>query len=413
MTWQMKPTPSEQLTPRERVKMALRHEEPDRVPTDFLATPEVWRKLIHHLKPDIASVGDSEFFEPAREAVLRHLEIDCRVLSYDMFCTPPESVLHDGAVVDWWITSNRSTPNRMWRQRNPDGTLNDIWGTHSRRVENPYGVYEEFTSWPWRLATSVEELKSHPWPDPDWWDFSPLPGIIRQLDQCQEYHLRFRIGSIFEIVWQLRGLQEFMVDLVTEPAIPLYIMDRLTEVYVENTRRVLKLAGDRLDMVYLYDDVAIQDSLMISQEMWRRYIRPRYAQLIDLAHAYGKPVMYHCDGAIYRLIPDLIDLGIDVLNPVQPDAKGMDSQRLKDEFGDKLTFHGGVDIVKTLPRGTVKDVIAEVQQRINILGKQGGYILCSSHHIQPDTPVENILAMYNPDLRYRNSSRTSFYSRPS
>ena len=138
-----------------------------------------------------------------------------------------------------------------------------------------------------------------------------------------------------------------LTDLALNPDIPLYIMDRITEVLLENTRRVLDLVGERLDMVYFYDDVATQNSLMVSPRMWRKYIRPYHAKLIELAKAYHIPVMYHCDGSIYRLIPELIDLGVDLLNPIQPDAKDMAGYRLKEEFGRRLSFHGGIDIIKT------------------------------------------------------------------
>ena len=232
---------------------------------------------------------------------------------------------------------------------------------------------------------------------------------MNQLDAHDEYHIRFRIGSVFEIGWQLRGLQEFMMDLVEKPEIPMYIMDRLTEIYLENLRRVLdadKAAGDRLDMVYFYDDVGTQNSLMVSRKMWKQYVRPYHVKLIELAHKYGKPVMYHTDGAIYPLIPDFIEMGVDVLNPIQPDAKGMDMRKLKDEFGDQLTFHGGVDIMRTLPKGSPAQVAAEVRERVNLLGKNGGYIMCSSHHIQPDTPIENVIAMYDRALRVRSTDET-------
>ena len=189
------------------------------------------------------------------------------------------------------------------------------------------------------------------------------------------------------------------MDLAVNSEIPEYIMDRLTEIYVENTRRVLDLAGDRLDMVYFYDDVASQEALLVSPRMWRKYIRPRHQKIIDVAKSYGIPVLYHCDGAVYPLIPELIEMGIDVLNPIQADAAGMDPQNLKNEFGGKLSFHGGIDIIKTLPTGTVQDVRDEVRSRIEILGQDGGYVMASSHHIQSDTPVENVLAMYDPDLR--------------
>jgi uroporphyrinogen decarboxylase len=387
------------MAPRERVKTALRHVQPDRTPMDFLATMEIWDRLIQHLKPDTSGIPDGEYYEAGREALLRHFEVDCRVLSYDMFCKPPASLYNPGAVEDWWVSMNRSTPNRMWRQRNPDDTFNDIWSTHSYRMETAVGDYEGFKTWPLSQATSVEDLKKHPWPTPDWWDFSPLPGLMQRLDAHQQYHIRFRLGSVFEIGWQLRGLQEFMMDLVENPAIPMYIMDRLNEIHLENLRRVLELAGDRLDMVYFYDDVATQTSLMVSKKMWAQYVRPHHARIIELAHRYGKPVMYHTDGSVYQLLPEFVELGVDLLNPLQPDAKNMDLQRIKDEFGDKLCFHGGVDIMRTLPKGKPEQVQAEVRNRVNILGKKGGYVLCSSHHIQPDTPIENVIAMYDPALR--------------
>jgi uroporphyrinogen decarboxylase len=389
------------ITPRERVRTALRHEEPDRTPVDFLATTEVWAKLVAELPDEPPPSALDEFMDPQREAVLRALQVDCRVLSYDMFCRPPEGVLHPGAAVDWWGSLNRSTPNRMWRQRNADGTWNDIWGTHSERVETTFGAYEGFVDWPLSQAESVEDLKRHAWPEPDWWDFSPLPDLLKVMDQGGETHVRFRIGSVFEIAWQLRGMQEFLLDLGSQPELPLYIMDRLTDIYVENTRRVLELAGDRLDMVYFYDDVATQASLMISKHMWRDYVRPRHARLVEVAHRYGKPVMYHCDGSVWPLIPEFIDLGVDVLNPIQPDAKGMDLAQIKAAYGDRLCFHGGVDINQTLPRGTPDEVRAEVRERVRVLGAGGGYILCSSHHLQPDTPTENVRAMYEVGLRYR------------
>jgi uroporphyrinogen decarboxylase len=246
----------------------------------------------------------------------------------------------------------------------------------------------------------VADLKNYAWPEPDWWDFTPMPEVIAQLDEFQEYHLRFRMGSVFETAWQLRGMQELLMDLALNPEIPRYIMERLTDIQLENTRRVLELVGHRLDMLYFYDDVATQNSLMISPSMWRTFVRPCHARLIELAKAYNIPVMYHCDGAIYPLIPELIELGVDLLNPIQTDAKGMAPKRLKEEFGDRLSFHGGIDIIKTLPRGSAEEVRAEVRERIQVLGRNGGYIVASSHHIQADTPLENILAMYELPLRY-------------
>ncbi|MCL4393299.1 MAG: hypothetical protein M1482_00480 [Chloroflexi bacterium] len=388
---------NERSSPRERVRTALGHREPDRVPVDFLATPEIWERLVAHYGIESEPPQDSQFFQPGWERVLQLLDVDCRVLSYDMFYNPP--ALQPGASIDWWGALSRSTPNRMWRQNLPDGTAYDIWGHHIRNVENPTGAYEEYVDWPLQPATSVSDLAAFDWPQPDWWNFAPLPDVVRRLDEAGPYHLRFRVGSVFELAWQLRGLQEFLMDLAVDPAIPLYIMDRITDVHVENLKRVLELVGDRLDMVYLYDDVATQKSLMISQAMWRDYVRPRHARIVEVAQSYGKPVMYHCDGAVAPLIPDLINLGISVLNPIQPDSPGMECERLKKDYGDRLSFHGGIDIIKTLPRGTAADVSQEVKDRVRVLGRGGGYVMCSSHHIQSDTPLENVLTMYQLDLR--------------
>ena len=192
------------------------------------------------------------------------------------------------------------------------------------------------------------------------------------------------------------------MDLMIAPEIPRSIMNRIADVHVENTRRVLDLLGDRLDLVYFYDDVAAQTSLLISPETWRAEVRPHHQRLVELAHGRGVPVMYHCDGAIDPLIPELIELGIDVLNPIQPGTAGMEARRLKEAFGDRLAFHGGIDIVDVLPHGTPEAVAAEVSRQVEVLGQGGGYVLCSPHHIQPDTPIDNVIAMYDTSLRYRS-----------
>jgi uroporphyrinogen decarboxylase len=389
------------VSPRQRVLTAMQHRQPDRVPVDFLATPEIWDKLVAHFDPDGTEVDHGGYFSPEREAVLRRLEVDCRLISYDMFCAPPEKALQPGGNIDWWTSLARSTPNRMWRQLMPDGTAFDVWGHHTRSVQHSSGFYEEYASWPLRAAQSVAELAQYAWPQPDWWDFSTVRDAIAKINPRQTYHLRFRAGTMFESAWQLRGMEEFLVDLASDPALPEYILDRISEVVVENTRRVLEAASELIDMVYFYDDMGAQTGLLISKNMWRKYIRPHHQRLIEMAHSFDKPVMYHSDGAIYPLLVELIDLGVDVLDPIQPNARDMAPARLKAEFGERLAFHGGIDIVETLPLKPPEEVIAEVSERVRVMGENGGYILASSHHIQPDTPLENILAMYKVELRHR------------
>ena len=388
------------LTPRQRVELSLNHQAPDRIPTDFFATPEVWDNLMQGFRIEKTEPEDGDYYEESREEVLRRLAIDCRVISYDMFIDPPANILAPGAAVDWWGSLTRSTPNRMWRQKLPDGTSRDVWGRCSGVVRNAFGAYEENIFNPLCNASSLEDLQGYRWPSPDWWDFSGLPGLIEQYDRREQYHIRFRAGSVFEVAWQLRGMEAFLIDMVTQPQLAEYIMDRLTEVYVANLRSVLELAGERIDMIYIYDDVATQNSLMLSKKAWTQSIRPRHAKIFDLARQYGKQIMYHCDGAISFLLPELLDMGITVITPVQVDAKGMQPELLKEKFGKRLSFHGGIDIIGTLRKGTPDEVTAEVQNRVRVLGEGGGYILASSHHIQPDTPVENIHKMYDLNLRY-------------
>jgi len=376
-------------TCRERVLTALAHRAPDRVPCDLLAVPEVWQKLQEALDVD------------SREAVLRRLEVDCRRVSYDSYCAPPERVIADGKV-EWWDHPARSTSERTWRLRKDDLWI-DIWGARRREVEHAYGRYEELVEYPLASASSIGDLRAYDWPTPDWFDFSGLPDELASLDRDGECHIRYRIGSLFETAWSLRGFEQTLMDLALDPKIPAYIMDRLLKVHIANLETVLSLAGERIDMVYYYDDLATMDSLLMSEQMWRKNIKPRQEQLLQVARDRGNPIMYHCDGSISRLIPELIEMGISLLNPIQTNAKDMDPEVLKRSFGERLSFHGGVDISNLLPKGSKEEVEAEVRRLVQVLGEGGGYILAPAHHIQADSRVENILSMYQVDLRYRSS----------
>ncbi|RMG99368.1 MAG: hypothetical protein D6706_05600, partial [Chloroflexi bacterium] len=205
-----------EFTHQERVQAAIRHEITDRVPCDFLATSEVWDKLVQHFQPDTTGLEDMAWLQPEREAILRQLGVDCRLFSYDMFCNPPETVIKPGARIDWWGSLTRSTPNRMWRQITPDGTVYDIWGERRKVETHSFGHYEAHTGWVLGDATSIGDLKNYCWPTPDWWDFSELPAMIDRLQQDGPFHVRFRLGSFFEEAWGLRGLEQFMLDIALE-----------------------------------------------------------------------------------------------------------------------------------------------------------------------------------------------------
>ena len=362
------------MTPKERVNAAIRHREPDRVPRDFSAEPAVWSRLLQKLQTD------------DREAILRHFDIDCRVISYDSGI-----FLHrrnDEA-------SSPASDAKSWKREVAPGLFVDVWGAKRCRVKNDWGEYEELCEYPLANAQSVNDLEQFRWPVPDWWDFSEVPRVAEEIGHRGYYHLRYRVGSIFETAWSLRGFDRFLMDLVLNPGMTQYIMERILEVHLENLRQVMSFAGNAIDMIYTYDDVAHQNGLLISPALWRKTIRPFQRRLFEKAKEYGKPIMLHCCGAVRPLLPEWIDMGLDVINPIQPLAANMNFSELKEEFGNRLAFHGGIDIQELLPRGTPQEVSETIRKTCQILGKQGGYILAPAHHIQADTPLENVFALYD------------------
>ena len=350
-----------ELSPRERVQMALDLREPDRTPVDFWAVPEVWTRLQAHF----GGVSEDE--------VLRRLRVDVR-----------------------WVKPDYVGPERTL----DDGTEVDAFGAWRKTVEHEFGSYNEYAGYPLADAESAEDVHAWDWSQTAYWDVSRLPDELARLDADQPYFTCYDVGGIFERSWGLRGLDRFLMDLVEQPEVACAIMDEMTDLYIANVTRVLAAGGGRIDMVYTWDDVAHQRGLMMSPRMWRRYIVPRHQRLNAAIRAADPHVklMYHSCGAIFPLIPALIDeLGIDVLNPLQPQAKGMDPARLKAQFGDRIAFHGGVDLQQTLPHGTPAEVQAEARHLIETLAPGGGYVLAAAHYLQNDIPTENILAMYETD----------------
>jgi uroporphyrinogen decarboxylase len=215
----------------------------------------------------------------------------------------------------------------------------------------------------------------------------------------------------------LRGWTEYMEDLVERPAFAEALMDHVVDFWVAVTERALAEAGEFVDIVVFLDDVGGQRAPLMKPEMYRRMIKPRHRRLVDSGKRHGKRVLWHTCGSVYALIPDLIDIGIDALNPVQVSAAHMDPKRLKREFGRDLAFWGGIDTHRVLPFGTPADVCDEVKRLIEDLASGGGYVLGAVHNIQPDVPPENILALYaaprNPDAPRKktgDSPRVSGFS---
>ncbi|HWQ52547.1 MAG TPA: uroporphyrinogen decarboxylase family protein [Bryobacteraceae bacterium] len=345
----------EELTPRERVLLALDHREADRVPVDFMATPETWARLGGML-------GTED-----HEAMLRRLGVDLRHPRQPYVGPPLEP-----------------------------GT--DAWGVRRRSLPHAGGAYEEICFHPLAKLRDASELVDYPWPDPQWWDAEGLKLEIEQLDPRGRYAVALEEfgdpGGIFEIAWYLRGMEQFLMDLATRPEIAYEIMGRVADFYVGMAERVMRAASERIDLIWTSDDIAHQHGRLISGKCWRELVAPHHARLNQRIHELGTRVMYHSCGAVRPFIPGLVEIGVDVLDVLQFSATGMDAQEIKDTFGDRLSFHGGMDVQSTLPFCTEDDVRRITEERIKILGKGGGYIMAPTHNIQADTPARNIVTMY-------------------
>jgi uroporphyrinogen decarboxylase len=349
------------MSPYERVQAALALQPPDRVPFDFWVVPEMLEKLKAYLGVE------------TEEDVLRLLGVDCRVFSPAYTLPEPEPL--------------------------PDGTFYTTWGSHRRLVDTQFSRYFEYASFPLAEVATRAEVESWPrWPDPALFDWEGLAARIRAANASVRYHIRVDVGGIFESAWALYGLDRFLTGLIENPEVPGAIMDCYTEIMIANVRHMARACPGLVDWVYTYDDVAIQDRLLMSPRMWRQHILPRHQRLNAVIKAEGYKILYHSCGAIYPLIGALIDeMGIDALNPLQPRARWMDMAQIKREFGGRIAFHGGIDLQHTLPYGTQEEVTEEVVSRCKVLGEGGGYICTSAHYIQADVPVENVLAMYLAD----------------
>jgi uroporphyrinogen decarboxylase len=349
-----------ELTPRERVHLSLAHRDSDRVPVDFMATPEAWQKLQIHL-----GLAD-------REEILRYLGIDFRH-PRQPYVGPPLINYSDGS----WV---------------------DAWGVRRRQVHHEGGAYDEIVAHPLSTIENVDELQGYAWPQPEWWDAKGLAEEIRRLDAGGDYAIALEEfgdpGGIFEIASYLRGMEQFMVDLVMQPLLAFEIMQHITDFYMGMLDRVMAATGDRIDLIWTSDDIAHQHGSLISRRLWEELIVPHHARLNRRIHELGSRVMYHSCGAVKPFIPGLIEIGVDVLDVLQFSADGMNPREIKAEFGDRLCFHGGMDVQTTLPGSTEPEVRQIARERITVLGRNGGYVLAPTHNIQVDTPPANMVAMY-------------------
>lgn len=278
------------------------------------------------------------------------------------------------------------------------GTKESFWGWRQITVEAACGPEEQYTDFPLGSAKAIFDLEAHTWPDPDWFDFSDFG---KRLEQWSDFAVMATGASVLQHPSFLRGLDNLMLDMAGQPEMAHYIMDKFTDYYIGFFARMFAAAPGKIDILRQADDLGTQRGLFFSPEMFRTYIKPRTARLVDLAHSYGAKFMFHSCGAIIPLIDDLIEIGVDILNPLQAAADGMDPSILKNQYGDRICLHGGIDTQYLLPNGSPEEVSTEVKRRIEVLGKGGGYILAPCHVLQLDVPTENVIAMSRAGLAGR------------
>jgi uroporphyrinogen decarboxylase len=344
------------MTPRERVLTALSHREPDRTPCDFWAEDCTWTRLMAH-------VGHQD-----KRRLLDDLGVDVRHLEVP---GPAEQAV-------------------------AGGVYQNYWGERYVYRQTPWGPMREDVRGALADAKSLADLERFAWPTPDVFDYSGLAEQCLRLDQ---HALVYGFADVWQRPALVRGWEGMFVDMAERPEWAHFLCRKFTDFYKEDYTRAAEATGGRIDLYLLISDLGSQSGPLISLAMFRRFVAPYLKEMIDLIHGLDGKVIYHSCGAMWPFIPDLIGLGIDVLDPIQPVGPAMAPQRLKADFGGRLAFHGGIDMQRLLPHGSPQEVRAEVRRYCETLGRGGGYILGPAHLFQPDVPPENILAVYQANRR--------------
>ena len=275
---------------------------------------------------------------------------------------------------------------------------NPEWGVYS--VPGSVAHFEEMLN-PMRDFKDISEIESYPFPDFDAdYRWEGLDEQVRAIKDKDLLALAFMEMTVFEVCWYMRGMENFLMDLLVDEEFACALMDRVVDIRVKMARNYVK-AG--VDVLMLGDDVSTQLDMMFSPELWRRLIKPRLAKICEAARDENRDILifYHGDGNLSAIIPDLIEVGIDILNPVQPEC--IDPAEMKKLYGDRLSFWGTVGTQTTMPFGTPAEVDAKVREMIETVGRGGGLLIAPTHVVEPDVPWENIVAFVEAVKKYGNS----------
>jgi uroporphyrinogen-III decarboxylase len=345
------------MTSRERVLAAFEHEEPDRVPCWCGASVEFWEKAKRQMQLDDEGLR-VRFGDDFRRVFAEY--------------AGPEIPLSESA------------------------TSRTVFG-----IERQGLGYGQPMSHPLSNAT-LREVHDYAWPEPEWMDVSKIKGEI------QAYKGEYAIlGGAWSPFWHdaidLLGMENLYIKMYAEPELVDAVMRHMVDFYAEVSRRIFDAAADSIDIFFIGNDFGSQTGPLLSPALFERFLQPHLKRLIDLGHSYGLKVQLHCCGGFAPLIPLLIEAGLDGLHAVQPDCRGMDLRTLKAEFGDKILFNGAIDSHHVLIDGTVEIVREKTREVLDIMMPGGGYVAGASHDsILEETPLENVLAMFDTVREYGN-----------
>ena len=338
--------------------------------------------------------GATTMLAPGYDRLKAHLGLASKT---QVIWRGPQSVLMDEEVLAWSGSDGRPllagpAPAPLARDASENAYV-DGWGSLWER--RPDGLYYEVVDSPLYTAT-IDDLDRFPWPDlahP-----SRFVGLCEKAKAIQDagYAVVALSGiNPWEQTFVSRGMERALFDLAGDPDFILALLRKITDLMKASVIKLLEEAGEYIDVLITGDDLGMQSAPLMAPRMYRRLIKPCHAELLsEIKRRTKAKIFFHSDGNVYPLLGDFIEIGVDLLNPVQVSAREMgDTARLKREFGKRLAFCGAIDTQWALPYGTPADVRAEVRRRIHDLGPGGGYILASVHCIQPDVPVENVIAM--------------------
>lgn len=376
------------MTPRDRVFKALNHETSDRTPLDLGSTPNTsitkiaYDNLKRHmgisLKAEPVFLSKSMQVVAVDEVVLERFRIDTR----PVFANPPDEdrscrVSEDGYTDEWGI---------RFRAAKVDGRL----------------LYYDPVEYPLSGATTVRDIEKHNWPDP--YDPGRTRGLKEKaanLRQNTAYALVGHMGdtSIFQNCFDLRGMEQFLLDLLMNKTMAQTLLEKVFEIQAKKMGRYLDEVGHYVDVVSVGDDLAGQSGPLIAPDLYREMIKPYHKAYFELIKSKTSAKLHlHSCGSVAYFLDDLIEIGVDIINPVQVSARGMDPEMLKETYGNRICFWGGIDTQHLLPRGTPGEVAREVRRIVGLLGRDGGFVLGAVHNIQVDVPPGNIVAMYDAAL---------------